>query len=79
MITVDTSIVHVASAYNIPMLAIYSNQYCSFFDLNKVWAPINSNFEQIFVSENGKKIKQATIAKLDVNQLLNKISSLPAS
>jgi len=79
VITVDTSIVHVASAYNIPMLAIYSNQYCSFFDLNKVWAPINSNFEQIFVSENGKKIKQATIAKLDVNQLLNKISSLPAS
>lgn len=77
VITVDTSIVHVASAYNIPMLAIYSNQYHSFFDLNKVWSPISSNFEQIFVSKNGKIIKQATIAKLDVNQLIKKISSLP--
>ena len=76
VITVDTSIVHVASAYNIPMLAIFSNQIRSFFDLNKVWAPLSGNSEQIFVSENGKIVKQATIAKLEVNQLLKKLSTL---
>ncbi|OCG10406.1 hypothetical protein A9G24_10340 [Gilliamella sp. App6-5] len=76
VITVDTSIVHVASAYNIPMVAVYNNRYNLCFDLNKVWAPISNNFELIFTNENRGTELGDPVSNLDTQFIIEKISKI---
>lgn len=73
VLTVDTSIVHVASAYNIRMIAIYNNRYNSKFNLNKVWSPIGSNYSQIFTNENRRTILGDPVYNLDINLIIKKL------
>ncbi|MCO6539468.1 MAG: glycosyltransferase family 9 protein [Gilliamella sp.] len=76
VITVDTSIVHVASAYNIPMIAVYNNRYNLCFDLNKVWAPISNNFELVFTKENKGTEFGDPVSNLDIQFIIEKIKKM---
>jgi ADP-heptose:LPS heptosyltransferase len=76
VITVDTSIVHVASAYNTPMIAVYNNRYSRCFELNKVWAPISNNFELISTKENKGTDFDVPIADVDTQLVIEKINKI---
>lgn len=47
VISVDTALVHIASAYNIPTLAFYPNSPHPSYPSHLIWAPNNSNATQI--------------------------------
>ena len=47
MISVDTALVHIASAYEIPTLALYPNARQTTYPSHLIWAPNNCNALQI--------------------------------
>ncbi|MCX8649099.1 glycosyltransferase family 9 protein [Gilliamella sp. B2776] len=75
VITVDTSIVHVASTYDKKMICIYNNRIIdSKFINNMVWGPNYANAIQIFTNENVKTGLGDLISNLDVNIILKQLN-----
>ena len=66
VVTPDTSIVHMACAFNKPLLAVYRNNMIAF----KAWHP-KSKCNDVVFSENSKDLKS-----LNVNLIISKISKL---
>ena len=74
VITVDTSIVHVASIYNKKMLCIYNNRIIdNKFINNFVWGPNYPNALQIFTKENLGTGLGDPIANLNPNIVLEQL------
>lgn len=73
VISVDTSIVHVASTYNKPMIAVYNNRYNAGFNLNKVWAPIGTNTKLLFTQENKITKEGDRIGELNIQLIIEQI------
>jgi len=65
IVSPDTSVVHIAGAYNIPIVAIYSNE-----DAYNLWSP-RSDITEIIYSNN-----QASIAGFSDKDLINKIKKV---
>ena len=74
VITVDTSIVHIASIYNIRMICVYNNRIIDKqFINNFVWGPNYSNAIQIFTNDNLGTGLGDPIANLDMSIMLEQL------
>ena len=76
VITVDTSIVHVASTYEKKMLCVYNNRIIDRkFVNNFVWGPNYANAIQIFTNENLNTGLGDLISNLDVSVILKQLKN----
>ncbi|OCG07693.1 hypothetical protein A9G13_05620 [Gilliamella sp. wkB178] len=76
VITVDTSIVHIASIYNKKMACVYNNRIIdNKFINNLVWGPNYSNAVQLFTNDNLGTGLGDQIANLDPNIILQHLKS----
>ncbi|MWN31253.1 MULTISPECIES: glycosyltransferase family 9 protein [unclassified Gilliamella] len=74
VISVDTSIVHIASIYDKKMLCVYNNRMIdNVFINNFVWAPNYPNAKQIFTNDNLGTGLGDPIANLDISIMLEQL------
>lgn len=71
VITVDTALVHIASAYNIPTLALYPNARQPSYPSHLIWAPNNDNALQIVSSTYTVKDISSDLLTHSLNTLLS--------
>ncbi|WP_336220087.1 glycosyltransferase family 9 protein [Citrobacter amalonaticus] len=69
VISVDTALVHIASAYEIPTLALYPNARQTTYPSHLIWAPNNSNALQV-VSPT------YTVKDISLDTLIESVDSL---
>ncbi|XKM12514.1 glycosyltransferase family 9 protein [Orbaceae bacterium ac157xtp] len=75
VVTVDTSIVHLANAMNVKQIAIYNNRILNQkFRNNIVWAPNHPEATQLFTDRHLNTFSGDFVSTLDVNILLNEIA-----
>jgi ADP-heptose:LPS heptosyltransferase len=75
VISVDTSIVHIASVYNKKMLCVYNNRIIdNKFINNFVWGPNYPNAIQIFTNDNLGTVSGDPIANFDISHLLEQLT-----
>ncbi|XKM14285.1 glycosyltransferase family 9 protein [Orbaceae bacterium ac157xtp] len=75
LISVDTSVVHVANTFNTPLISIYTNMVIGKFNSNFVWAPNYANAKQIFTKDHNHTSDGDEISKMELHELLNEIQN----
>lgn len=73
LISVDTSVVHAANAFNKKLISIYTNMQIGGFDSNIVWSPNYKNAKQVFTKEFKKTSIGDDISKMELTELFNEI------
>ncbi len=74
VITVDTAVVHLASAFDIRQYCIYNNRmHIGKYNNNIMWSPNNNNAIQLYTSEHLGTIEGDDISKFDTKLLFNAI------
>lgn len=71
-LTPDTSVVHLSSALNSPIIAIYSDNKANFNE----WKPLSSNSEVIFNSPRRKKSSRTYVSDFNWDELVAKRNRL---
>lgn len=75
VMTVDTSIVHLARAFDKPQLAIYNNRLFNNKLINNiVWGPNSSQAKQITTKDNLQTEEGDSIANLDIDFIIKNLS-----
>lgn len=73
VISVDTSIVHLAAAFNILQFAIYNNRITSVNNNNLVWGPNSDNAVQLTTSQQLGRSGGDDMTRFDVSVLIKAI------
>lgn len=74
VITVDTAIVHLASAFNIKQYCIYNNRlHIGIYNNNIMWGPNNKKATQLCTSENIRTEAGDDLTKFDLSILFDAI------
>lgn len=73
LISVDTSVVHAANAFNKKLIGIYTNMQIGGFDSNIVWSPNYKNAKQVFTKEFKRTSIGDEISKMKLDELFKEI------
>lgn len=73
VITVDTSVVHLAAAFDVPQYAIYNNRVTAVNDNNIVWGPNNKNAIQLTTLQKKGLSGGDDITQFDVSVIIDEL------